>query len=73
MKSLKTILLVVVVAITLSSCNFFRNVFGGGNKNGCPSNRKNVGAERVLQDEGSGGKRKSKTPKAPKYKFDKFE
>ncbi|MCZ2222941.1 MAG: hypothetical protein LC122_04850 [Chitinophagales bacterium] len=73
MKSLRTILLVVVVAITLSSCNFFRNVFGGGNKNGCPSNGKNVGAERLLQDEGSGKKNKNRPPKAPKYKLDKFE
>jgi hypothetical protein len=69
MRVLRTILIVVIVAITLSSCNFFRNIFGG-NKSGCPSNGKNVGAERLLQDENAKGK---KRVKAPKYKLDKFE
>ncbi|MBX2931620.1 MAG: hypothetical protein KF781_06735 [Chitinophagaceae bacterium] len=72
MRILRTILFAVIITVTLSSCNFFRNIFGGGNKNGCPSNGKNVGAERLMQDEGGKGKKKGKTPKAPKYKLDKF-
>jgi len=50
MKRSKTILVVTVLVITLSSCNFFRNIFGGGDKNGCPSNVNNVGAEKLLDD-----------------------
>lgn len=35
--------------VSLSSCNFFRNIFGGGaNKNGCPSSVNNVGAEKLM-------------------------
>ncbi len=54
----------------LSSCSFFQSIFGGGgNKNGCPSSGRNVGAERLVEDD---PKKKSKVPKAPKYKLDKF-
>jgi hypothetical protein len=42
----------------MSSCGFFNNLFGP--KYGCPSNGKNVGAERILSGE--------KVPKAPKFK-----
>ena len=43
---------------TLSSCSMYNSVFGP--KYGCPSNGKNVGAERILSGE--------KVPKAPKFK-----
>jgi hypothetical protein len=43
---------------TLSSCSLYNSVFGP--KYGCPSNGKNVGAERILSGE--------KVPKAPKFK-----
>lgn len=72
MKQCKTIVLVIAITITLSSCNFFRNIFGGGGgKNGCPSNGKNVGAERLVEDNPK-AKKKDKIPQAPKYKMQKF-
>jgi hypothetical protein len=43
-----------------SSCGFINKTFGP--KYGCPSNGKNVGAERILSGE--------KLPKAPKFKAD---
>jgi len=52
------ILACLVVMTTGSSCNMFRNLFGP--KYGCPSDGKNVGAERVLSGE--------KVPKAKKFK-----
>ena len=70
MKAIRTLSIIILVAFTLSSCNFFRNIFGGGaSKNGCPSNGKNVGAERLVQDNPKG---KKKLPKAPKYTMNKF-
>ena len=66
MKSLKQIIVILVVLITLSSCSLLQSIFGGGaNKNGCPSNGKNVGAEKLLRGD-------KKTPKAPAYKMGKF-
>ncbi len=66
LKSLKQIIVILVVLITLSSCSLFNSIFGGGaNKNGCPSNGKNVGAEKLLRGD-------KKIPKAPAYKLDKF-
>jgi hypothetical protein len=55
--------IVIILACTLalttgSSCNMFRNLFGP--KYGCPSDGRNVGAERVLSGE--------KVPKAKKFK-----
>jgi hypothetical protein len=41
-----------------SSCGLIHNLFG--QKSGCPSNGKNVGAERILSGE--------KVPKASKFK-----
>ena len=61
MKSLRHIVIVsacLLILTTGSSCTFFRNLFGP--KYGCPSNGKNVGAERVLSGE--------KVPKARKFK-----
>ena len=56
----------------LSSCSLFQSIFGGGgNKNGCPSSGRNVGAERLMTADPK-AKGKNKVPKAPKYKLDKF-
>lgn len=53
-RSILTLLLLGMLLSTLSSCSLF------GPKYGCPSNGKNVGAERILTGE--------KTPKAKKFK-----
>lgn len=61
MKSMRHLMIVsacLLILTTGSSCTFFRNLFGP--KYGCPSNGKNVGAERVLSGE--------KVPKAKKFK-----
>jgi hypothetical protein len=57
MKTSKNIFYFIVLYFlfsTVSSCSMF------GPKYGCPSNGKNVGAERILSGE--------KVPKAPKFK-----
>lgn len=48
MKALKTMSIVMVMAVSLSSCNFFRNIFHKQEKHGCPSSVNNVGAEKLL-------------------------
>ncbi len=61
MKPVKVIvylLLAAVISTSTISCSLFNNLFGP--KYGCPSNGKNVGAERILSGE--------KVPKAPKFK-----
>jgi hypothetical protein len=61
MKTTKNILYIIVLLAlfsTVSSCSLYNSVFGP--KYGCPSNGKNVGAERILSGE--------KVPKAPKFK-----
>jgi hypothetical protein len=61
MKKVKTIVFFLLLATICSgtiSCNVYNNLFGP--KYGCPSNGKNVGAERILSGE--------KLPKAPKFK-----
>jgi len=62
MKTTKTIFFFAVLCIlcsTLGSCSLYNSVFGP--KYGCPSNGKNVGAERILSGE--------KVPKASKFKY----
>jgi len=51
-------LLIAVLSTGNSSCGMIHNLFG--QKTGCPSDGKNVGAERLLSGE--------KVPKAPKFK-----
>ena len=61
MKPLKTFLFFSLLAFLLtanSSCGLIHNLFGP--KYGCPSDGKNVGAERILSGE--------KVPKAGKFK-----
>ncbi|HKH61074.1 MAG TPA: hypothetical protein VKA49_09600 [Flavitalea sp.] len=48
----------LVIVLFASSCRLWNNAFGP--KYGCPSNGKNVGAERILAGE--------KVPKAKKFK-----
>jgi len=57
-KPIMILLLCALISFSTSSCGFFNNLFGP--KYGCPSNGKNVGAERILSGE--------KVPKAPKFK-----
>ena len=64
MKTVSPRLLVIAcIAIVLfgSSCRLWNNVFGP--KYGCPSNGKNVGAERILAGEN--------VPKAKKFKVNR--
>ena len=61
MKQPKTITLIFFLAILLtgtSSCGLMHSIFGP--KYGCPSDGKNVGAERILSGE--------KVPRSPKFK-----
>jgi hypothetical protein len=61
MKPTKTIVLFFFLAILVTggtSCGWMHNMFGP--KYGCPSDGKNVGAERILSGE--------KVPKSPKFK-----
>jgi hypothetical protein len=51
-------LFLVILVAGNSSCGLIHNLFGP--KYGCPSDGRNVGAERILSGE--------KVPKAPKYR-----
>jgi hypothetical protein len=53
-----SLLIFTAICLGLSSCRLYNNLFGP--KYGCPSNGKNVGAERILSGEN--------VPKAPKFK-----
>jgi hypothetical protein len=57
-RNLSLFLSLLVICSTGSSCGFVNKMFGP--KYGCPSNGRNVGAERILSGE--------KVPKAPKFK-----
>jgi hypothetical protein len=46
MKNLRIFAIVMSISIALSSCGMLSNMFK--RKTGCPSNGKNVGAEKVL-------------------------
>ena len=67
MKSLRLFTIAMSVMLLFSSCKMFGNLFGGlfKPKYGCPSNGKNVGAEKIL----SGDPKASKdAKKAKKFK-----
>jgi len=67
MKSLRLFTIALSVMLLFSSCKMFSNLFGGlfKPKYGCPSNGKNVGAEKIL----SGDPKASKdAKKAKKFK-----
>lgn len=57
-KSICSLLLLAMISSGTISCNLYHNIFGP--KYGCPSDGKNVGAERILSGE--------KVPKAAKFK-----
>jgi hypothetical protein len=63
MKNLRSILLFVTMSFILSSCSLWSKVFGP--KYGCPSNGRNVGAEKLL----SGDMSKKEMKKARRAKF----
>ena len=48
MKNLRFFTVIFSLMMLLSSCKMFGNIFGGKTKTGCPSNGKNVGAEKIL-------------------------
>ncbi|HMZ45662.1 MAG TPA: hypothetical protein PLU36_02550 [Chitinophagaceae bacterium] len=50
MKQFKAVIIILILAVVLSSCNFFRNIFGGGDKYGCPTSVNNIGAEKLSGD-----------------------
>jgi len=65
---MKKIVIIIVIAFAFTACGLFHH---SGNKNGCPSNGKNVGAEKLV----SGDPKATKLAKdAPKFKAgDKFK
>ena len=63
MKSFRSILVLVILSLMLSSCSLWNKVFGP--KYGCPSNGRNVGAEKLL----SGDMSTKEMKKARKAKF----
>ena len=63
MKKLRAILMLATVTLILSSCSIWNKVFPP--KYGCPSDGRNVGAEKLL----SGDMSKKEMKKARKAKF----
>jgi hypothetical protein len=63
MKGLRYIMMILVLGFLLSSCSLWRKVFPP--KYGCPSDGRNVGAEKLL----SGDMNKKEMKKARKAKF----
>jgi hypothetical protein len=63
MKNFRSILILVALSLILSSCSLWNKVFGP--KYGCPSNGRNVGAEKLL----SGDMSSKEMKKAKKAKF----
>ncbi len=65
MKSLRLLTIALSAMLLFSSCKVFGNLFGKKEKTGCPTNGKNVGAEKIL----SGDPKASKAAKkAKKFK-----
>lgn len=48
MKKLRFFGLALSLTLLLSSCGMMSNIFKGKTKTGCPSNGKNVGAEKIM-------------------------
>jgi hypothetical protein len=63
MRNFRSILILVALSLILSSCSLWNKVFGP--KYGCPSNGRNVGAEKLL----SGDMSSKEMKKAKKAKF----
>ncbi len=62
MKRLRLLALVTIISVLFSSCGLWNKLFGP--KYGCPSNGKNIGAERLLSDP----KAMKEAKKAKKFK-----
>lgn len=48
MKNLRFFAIALSLTMLLTSCGFLSSIFKGKTKTGCPSNGKNVGAEKIL-------------------------
>ncbi len=69
MKKISLVLVVGSMVIGLSSCSFFQGIFGGKPKSGCPSNGKNIGAEKLASGD---PKAEKLARKAGKFKYNKI-
>lgn len=69
MKKILNLFALVFMITCFSSCSFFQGIFGGGNKKGCPTNGKNIGAERLMSGD---PKAEKEAKKAGKFKQSKF-
>ncbi len=65
MKNLRFFTIVFCVMMLLSSCKVWNSVFKSKSKYGCPSNGKNVGAEKILSGDPEATK---SVKKAKKFK-----
>jgi hypothetical protein len=65
MKNLRIFAVVFSLLMLFSSCKVWNSVFKGKSKYGCPSNGKNVGAEKILSGDPDAAK---SVKKAKKFK-----
>lgn len=65
MKNLRFFAIIFSLVMLFSSCKVWNSVFKGKSKTGCPSNGKNVGAEKILSGDPEAAK---STKKAKKFK-----
>jgi len=61
MKNLRFLAVALSLTVLLSSCGMFGNLFK--RKQGCPTNGKNVGAEKILSGDPDGTKASKKAKK----------
>lgn len=61
MKNLRFLAVALSLMVLLSSCGMFGNLFK--RKQGCPTNGKNVGAEKILSGDPDGSKAAKKAKK----------
>ena len=61
MKNLRFLAVALSLTVLLSSCGMFGNLFK--RKQGCPTNGKNVGAEKILSGDPDGTKAAKKAKK----------
>ncbi len=61
MKNLRFVAVTLSLTVLLSSCGMFGNLFK--RKQGCPTNGKNVGAEKILSGDPDGSKAAKKAKK----------
>jgi len=63
MKNLRIFAVVFSLMMLFSSCKVWNSVFKGKSKYGCPSNGKNVGAEKILSGDPDAAKSVKKAKK----------